>query len=126
MNKISKTVVDFVTEYKIDVSPEGICFDARLLIFTKNLFAQVQSEILIISSVVSGIDKVYILNPHLGIGHFPNEIETGTVDILHEPGKGLVIKGHYSFYGFFKLVIQPINHDCNELTTSEIKSKLYN
>ncbi len=126
MNNVSATVIEFVKEYKLEVSEEGICFDSRLLIFTKSLFAQVQSEVHIINVGVTNIDKISLLNPKLGIGNFPTEFEPEPADISFEPKKCLIIKGESKFYGMFKLILEPINHDCAEPTINEIKSKLYN
>lgn len=126
MKEVSKAINDFITEFDLAVTAEGVCFDAVLFIYTKYLAAQVESEVHIVSIGDGNINTIQILDPAPGIDSFPSKFEAGYVSISYQPQKGLIIRGSTVNFGAYKLIIYPIKAGCKNETEAEIKARYYN
>lgn len=126
MKEVSKAINDFIAEFELTVTAEGVCFDAVLFIYTKYLAAQLESEVHIVSIGNGNIDTIQILDPTPGIDSFPSIFEAGYVDISYQPQKGLIIRGSAVSFGDYKLIIYPVKANCKSETEAEIKARYYN
>lgn len=126
MKEVSKAINDFIAEFDLTVTAEGVCFNAVLFIYTKYLAAQVESEVHLVSIGEGHIDTIQILDPALGIDSFPSRFEAGYVAISYQPQNGLIIRGSDVSFGDYKLIIYPINASCKNETEAEIKARYYN
>ena len=126
MKQVSKASHDFIAEFELTVTAEGVCFDAVLFIYTRYLAAQVESEVHIISIGNGNMDIIQILDPSPGIHSFPSKFEAGYVDISYQPQKGLIVRGSAVSFGEYKLIIHPVKANCKTETEAEIKARYYN
>lgn len=126
MKQMTTAILAFIKEFNLNHPTKGICFEARVYIYTKNVAVKIESEVQIITIGAMNVDVVYLLNPDLGLKSLPDIFESGDNYFSYQPNYGLVIRGFTIEHGEYKIMIQPKNKDCAEATLDEIHAKINN
>ncbi|MDZ4756564.1 MAG: hypothetical protein SGJ10_00310 [Bacteroidota bacterium] len=124
MQKTSKHISDFIREFQLEHPTKGVCFDAKVYVFTAALTFQVESEIHIMTKTSKVLDTINILNPELEERGLPNMFEIGKAELAFKLKKGLMIKGVAPHQGDYTILIQPTGKDCEEPTSAEFHPKV--
>ena len=125
MKQINNEISEFLDWFDLHQTDSGICFDAKVIIKTKKLFAEVESEVHIVT-FGGYMDIIYFLGHNIELKGFPDRFESGNVDFAFGQDHGLIIHGSAPGYGHYDLAIQPLDKNCIESTLAEISAKTYN
>jgi hypothetical protein len=124
LKQISKPITDFIEEYTLEHPIKGVCFEARLYVFTDKQFIELQSEVHIITIEAKALDIIYILNAELDLKGFPDMFEATQVEMIFKQKKGLMIKGNTPGHGNYILLIQPEGKDCIAPSEALMRSEI--
>ncbi|MEO5893648.1 MAG: hypothetical protein ABIQ31_25565 [Ferruginibacter sp.] len=125
--KLTSTILsDFVSDFKLEVSEVGVCFES---IVNFNLPMQnfnLQTEVHMESVLSNGIDTIYLLNPVIEIYKMPIFFNDVNHQFLYLTRTGLVITGNMPMLGAYSISIFPKTKICTTKTFYELKAKKLN
>lgn len=124
MKQISKPITDFIGEFSLDHPIKGVCFEAKLFVFSDKKTIELQSEVHIITIEAKALDIIYILNAALALKGFPDMFESTQVEVIFKQKRGLMLKGNSPDHGNYILLIQPDGKDCIAPSEAEMRAEI--
>ncbi|MEP7143629.1 MAG: hypothetical protein ABI707_12195 [Ferruginibacter sp.] len=125
--KLTSTILfDFISDFKLEISEFGACFDA---IINFNLPMQnfnLQSEVHMEPVLSYRIDTIYLLNPAIMKYKMPTFFNDVNHQFLYLNHTGLIITGNMKLFGAYSVSIFPKSHSCTLKTFDELRAKKLN
>lgn len=127
MMKMTSTILyDFIQDFDLESSEVGVCFDASIEFNTPGQKFNFQSEVLMESFLLTGIDTIFLLNPVTQIYRIPTFFNDTNHQFIYFRNKGLFIAGYTPLFGSYSVSIFPESLDCTQKTFDELRAKKYN
>ena len=125
--KLASTILsDFVSDFKLEVSKVGVCFDAIINFNLPNKNFNLQSEVYMEPALSKDIDTIYLLNPIIEAYRMPVFFNDINHQFLYLNRTGLVITGNMPLVGSYSVSIMPKSHGCTPETLEELTAKKLN
>jgi len=125
--KITSSILsEFITDFGLEMTEAGVCFDA---IVNFNLPMQnfnLQSEVHMESLLSGNFDTVYLLNPVVALYKMPTFFNDVNHQFLYLNKTGLIITGSMPLFGAFSISMFPKNTTCSQKTLNELRAKKFN
>ena len=126
MKQLNKSLCNFIATFELEHPTKGICFDAKLYVYTAKIKIEAESEIHIVTIDRKKLDVLYILDPLINVEGLPDMFLINDFEVSFSKEYGLKLKGMSSTLGAYSLIIQPTGKYCIEPTYEEINAKTYN
>jgi len=126
VKQITQPIKDFIQEFELGHPVKGVCFEAKIFVFSNKPTFEFESEVYIITIFAKELDIIYILNPVISNNGFPDMFEAKNVEILFRQKKGLLLKGEISKQDNYIVLIQPNGKDCEEPSYDQMHAEMAN
>jgi len=126
MKQLNKSLCNFIATFELEHPTKGICFDAKLFIYTAKIKIEAEGEIQIVTIDRKKLDVLYILDPLINVEGLPDMFLIDDFEVSFNNKFGLKLKGLSPTLGAYSLVIQPTGKNCTEPTYNEIYAKTNN
>lgn len=124
VKQISKPITDFISEFSLEHPTKGVCFEAKLFVFSDKKTIELQSEVHIITIEAKALDIIYILNTEFALKGFPDMFEATQVEVIFKQKAGLMLKANARGHGNFILLIQPDGKDCIAPSEPQMRAEI--
>ncbi len=126
MKQESPPLISFITDYELEQPNGVICFNAEVRFQSKKNTFKFISPVHVITISIKHMDVIYLLNPDIDEEKIKTMYTNNQRFRYSLTNKRFEIRGKSKRYGYYTLVIIPINKKCEQETITELKATKYN